>query len=88
MKNIPTKNHNTPPTPPNHPPKKTHREEGEEDDERNELRETIFASLESVVLRCPREVRTRACVGLYRPVSFVLLFFVVYVYVHFMLMTV
>lgn len=32
--------------------------EGENDDERNELRETIFASLESVVLRCPSEVST------------------------------
>jgi cullin-associated NEDD8-dissociated protein 1 len=31
-------------------------EEEEQDDEKNELRETIFAALESVVLRCPREV--------------------------------
>lgn len=31
-------------------------EEEEQDDEKNELRETIFAALESVVLQCPREV--------------------------------
>ena len=34
----------------------TPKEDEDEDDEKNELRETIFAAFESVVLRCPREV--------------------------------